>query len=264
MENRTLNYKGVDIHYTTAGSSTSSDAIVFLHPAFAAKEVFAAQLQHFAKNYLQIAIDMIGHGDSRQDKPQLNMKDMPDIIKAIMDKEQTASAHLMGVSLGSLMVQGFADKYPAYTKTVTVVGGYSIHKDNKHILKAQSKEMGKWLFYFIFSIKKLRKTVVQQSVYTEDGQRVFAKCAEKITRKSFLAMNGMSDIFKDKKDKVAYPMLLVCGEHDIDLARDAAERLSLLEECEYVKIEDAGHCANLDNPNKFNKVVEEFIQKHEA
>ena len=52
-QNKTVNYKGVDIHYAISGDkSTAKDTFVFLHPAFAGKEVFEFQLDYFAKDYL--------------------------------------------------------------------------------------------------------------------------------------------------------------------------------------------------------------------
>ncbi len=259
-ENRVINYKGVDIHYTVSGDKASAkDTIVFLHPAFSSKEIFQYQLDYFGKEYYAVAIDMIGHGDSQQDKPVVNMNDMPDIIKSVMDKEGVEKAHLAGVSLGSLIVQGFGDRYPESTKSVTVTGGYSIHKDNKDIQKAQGKEMGKWFLYMIFSMKRFRKMVIDTSTYAEHSREVFTKGADKFTRKSFLSMNGMDKIMRDTEEKVIYPLLLIVGEHDIDLAKDAVDRLSKIEECETVTIADAGHYANIDNPDAFNKTLESFV-----
>jgi 3-oxoadipate enol-lactonase len=100
---------------------------------------------------------------------------------------------------------------------------------NKHILKAQRKEGLKWMMYF--------------------------------SRRSFRAMAGMNTFFNNKDTLVPYPLLIITGEHDLQLAQEAAEEMHELEQhSERVIIPGAGHCANVDTPHAFNKAVEGFLE----
>ena len=125
--------------------------------------------------------------------------------------------------------------------SVNIVGGYSVHKDNKHIMKAQRKEMIKWMFYIVFSMKKFRDYLAKVSIYKEEERSVFRKAAEHFTRRSFRGMQGMDSIMIDSEKPMPYPLLIISGEHDLELSKDA------------------GHCANLDNPEIFNEIYKEFI-----
>ncbi len=256
---KTLIYSDEEIFYYTLGEK-NKDAIIFLHPAFCDHEIYEAQTEYFSKDYFTIYIDMVGHGKSQMKKPVVNMSDMPDIIADILKKEGIASAHLVGTSMGSLVAQGFAHQYPEMTKSVTVVGGYSIHRNNDEILQAQAKEMAKWMGKMLFNMKGFRRYVTDTSVYTERGKEVFLRGSQNFRRKSFLAMNGMDAVFDKLEQGVKYPLFIVCGEHDLELIRNSSAKWAQAEDnAKFIEIEDAGHCVSIDNPQKFNKIVREFI-----
>lgn len=54
-------------------------------------------------------------------------------------------------------------------------------------------------------------------------------------------------------------MLIGCGEHDIPMERTAVEMWKKNEpECRLVIFRGAGHCVNMDVPDQFHAVMEEF------
>lgn len=258
--NRSITFKEVNIAYYTKGDVNKS-AICFLHPAFGDSNMFCKQVDYFEEDYFLIFIDMIGHGNSQPDKSLVNMGDMPTIINMILKTEKIEKAHIVGVSLGSLVAQSFAYYYPSKTLSVTVVGGYSIHKENKEIKKAQGKEIIKWTFLILFSMKYFRKKISEISSYSDLCKKTMEKGAERFTRKSFAAMGGQNKLFIDKNEIVHYPLLLIVGEFDLELAKNSAKILNKIEPNSTLKIiEDAGHCANIDNPKKFNRLLNDFLK----
>lgn len=259
IEQKVFAYKDMEVFYWTAGNP-GKQAIILLHPAFGDHTMFKYQIPHFEKDYYVIAVDMVAHGKSQPRKVRVDMRDMPDIIAGILDACGIEKAHLVGVSLGSLVVQAVAHAYPNRTASVTIVGGYSIHKDNKHILKAQRKEILRWGFYMLTSMKKFKAQVVNTTMYSEEGRAMSTQAISRFTRRSFMYMGGMERFFVDIDTPVSYPLLIICGEHDMPLALDAAQRLAALEpDSQLVVIKDAGHCANIDNPSVFNTALEAFL-----
>ncbi len=259
-QEKTLDYYNEKIYYCTVGNP-ANDAIVFIHPAFCDHEIYEAQVEYFSKDYFTIFIDMVGHGKSQLKKLDINMSDMPEIISGVLNVEGKESAHLVGTSMGSLVSQGFAHQFPNMTKSITVVGGYSIHRDNEEIMKAQGKEMEKWLKKVLFDMKGLRQHIAETSVYTVHGREVFLKGAQQFKRRSFLTMNGMDSIFEKRESGVEYPLLIVCGEYDMDIIKRSSLIWAEAEENgTFVEIEDAGHCAGIDKPAKFNEIVGVFIR----
>ena len=75
-------------------------------------------------------------------------------------------------------------------------------------------------------------------------------------------MQGLQNVIKERKSiNPQYPTLILIGEFDIELAKKMAKKWhSAIENNKYFMIENAGHCANIDKPLRFNKIVIEFIE----
>ena len=159
VSHKVYRHQDIDVHYYVAGKKTA-EAILFLHPAFADSHMFTPQLDHFSQNYFVIAMDMVGHGKSQLGRSKQTMAYMPGIIKAILLENGIEKVHIVGVSVGSLVAQSVAYQYPNLINSVTMVGGYSIHKDNSEIQKSQRKQIVKWMFLIIFSMKNLENTTL--------------------------------------------------------------------------------------------------------
>jgi len=235
------------------------DTIVMLHPAFADHESFTEQEEAFKAHYQVIVLDMPGHGQSRVKGTSVTLRDMPEILRTLLDEHRILSAHLLGVSLGSLAAQRFAALHPERVRSVTIVGGYSIHKGYEPVVKAQRKEGLKWLFY-MFSMNRFREYVSGVSCWTESARQRFKHMSCRFTRGSFAAMAGANDMFSPQEAPVSYPLQIIAGQHDLPIILDASRRLHEAEpHSRLLLLPDAGHCANMDAPVAFNKAVLDFL-----
>jgi 3-oxoadipate enol-lactonase len=261
IEHKTLKMDGYDIHYYVSGK-VNSDLIVFLHPAFSDHRAFAQQIDYFSKNYRVITIDIIGHGLSKVNKSQDKIDSSSKHIERILEIEGSDKVHLVGVSMGSLIAQYFALNNSDKIKSLTALGGYDINKENKDVEKAQRSSNLSLIFRAIFSMKSFRKKTSEITCKTEKGQALFYECASHYERKSFMVMQGLQNVIKDREVNPQYPALILTGEFDIDLAKKMAKEWhSEIDNSEYFMIENAGHCANIDKPLEFNELVERFIIK---
>jgi Predicted hydrolases or acyltransferases (alpha/beta hydrolase superfamily) len=259
VESKMGNYQAAQIAYEIAGASDRA-AIVLLHPAFADRSIFEYQIRALSKWYRVIAIDLPGHGDTITKGTGVTLKDAPAIIESILVENGIEECHLIGVSLGGLVAQAFADRYPERVRTVTVVGGYSIHRPMDKIKKAQRREGMKWLLYIVLSMRKFRNYVLNVSCYTDQCRALFERGIRRFERKSFAAMSGMDRLFRRTDSSVAYPLFIMVGEHDLPLAREAAEEWHANEPNSRLAIlPGAGHCANGDTPEAFNERVLTFL-----
>jgi pimeloyl-ACP methyl ester carboxylesterase len=111
-------------------------------------------------------------------------------------------------------------------------------------------------------MKSFRKKTAEITCKSKKGQDLFYESTGYYERKSFVVMQGLQNVIKDRNSiKPQYPTLILTGEFDIDLAtRMAKEWHSALDNSKYFMIENAGHCANIDRPVEFNKIVKEFIE----
>lgn len=261
MESKQLTKPGYSLWYYLAGSPTNP-ALVFLHPAFGDHTCFHHQIEPFAANYHIIALDLLGHGKSQVQNGNVTLDATVDLLAEVLQREGHAEAHLVGVSLGSLIAQAFADRYPLMTKTLTVVGGYSIFGDNSAITKAQRGEMLKWLLMVLFSMDRFRRYVVSTTNVVEAEREVFYRAMQHFTRRSFRVMPGMQKLLVKAEKSLPQPLLIVVGEYDLPVIFQYAQAWHTRQpQTELKVILKAGHCANMDNPQEFNHTLSQFLQK---
>jgi 3-oxoadipate enol-lactonase len=262
IEHKTLNMDGYEIHYNVSGKE-HNDLIVFLHPAFSDHRAFDQQIDYFSKDYRVVTIDLIGHGLSKANKSNDKIDASSEHIRKILELEGYDRVNLVGVSMGSLIAQYFALQYPDKVKSLTALGGYDINKENKEVEKAQRASNLCLIFRATYSMKSFRKRTAEITCITEKGQALFYESSGFYERKSFLVMQGLQNVIKERKSiKPKYPTLILTAEFDIDLAKKLArEWHENIDNSEYFMIKDAGHCANIDNSEDFNRYVLNFIKE---
>lgn len=254
-----MTFNKAQIHYSIS-KEQHPDCILMLHAAFADRHMFEEQMLAFMSKYRVVAIDMPGHGDTVTKGSAVTIKHMPEIIEQLLRENEIDSCHLIGVSLGSLIAQAYADRCSEQVRSVTIVGGYSIHKANEQLQKAQRKEGLRWLLYILFSMKRFRSYVTSVCCQTEQGRAIFSAAISRFNRSSFAAMSGLDRLFVSREMPMTYPLHIMYGEHDLPLAREAAVNLHKLEPMSRLTVlEGAGHCANLDEPLLFNDQVLRFL-----
>jgi pimeloyl-ACP methyl ester carboxylesterase len=260
IQNKTLKLDQNEIRYHISGKS-DAPTLVFLHPAFSDHRAFDSQIDYFSENFQVITIDLIGHGLSKALKSKDKIDSSSEHISKIFELEGIKKAHLIGVSMGSLVAQYFAYHHPQKVMSLTALGGYNIHKENKEVEKAQRSSNIGLIIRALFSIKSFRKKTALITCSTKKGQALFYESSSLYQRKSFLVMQGFQNIIKNREHiEINYPTLILVGEFDIPLAQKMAQQWHTeLNNSTYGLIKNAGHCANMDQPSEFNLMVSDFI-----
>ncbi len=261
LEHHTLATAQYRMHYVAQGDP-ANPLLVLLHPAFGDHRCFEQQIAEFAAHYRVVAVDMLGHGQSQVAGSGGSIADTSALVAAIIASTGHASAHLVGVSLGSLIAQDVAARYPAAVTALTVVGGYPIFGANKAIQRAQGGEMVKWLFMVAFSMPRFRRYLARTGAITPAARATFYRSAELFTRRSFRLMPGMKTIFQPEYRPQRHPLQIVVGDHDLPLLLRVTQDWHAREPSAYHVVANAGHCANMDNPAEFNAAVLRFVAQH--
>lgn len=260
IEQKELKQNGYSIFYFATGDK-ERELIVFLHPAFADHRCFDHQIEYFAREFRVVTIDMLGHGLSKVE----NARDKIDFtihhIDAILKNEGYSQAHFVGVSMGSLMAQYYALHHPDKVKSMTILGGYDINAPNKELSKAQRSEAIKWIFKALFSMNAFRRYVSSASVCQPLEQARYYEMATHFTRKSFSCMSGLGKVLQQRNNIIRnHPLLILSGDKDLELSRKLSKMWHERDATsEFHVIENAGHCANMDNAEAFNNLVMRFV-----
>lgn len=253
--------KRLPIHYYVTGDR-DLPCLVFLHSAFADHRAFDWQLLYFSKEYRVVTIDLLGHGRSQNITTKEGIDETAKHIKELMDIEEVHKAHFVGVSIGALLAQDFANRYPDKVDSMMAVGGYDINNYDEEIARQSAKQQGAFMMKALLSIKWFSRSNARVSTITPAAQNDFYEMNRAFKRRSFRYMTKLGGIMNRYKTNARnYPLMILCGESDNPLARTLAEQWHRAEPAsKFLILEKAGHCANMDNPHGFNAALLAFLK----
>lgn len=234
--------------------------ILFIHAAFVNHSMFRAQIDYFREKYNVLTLDMIGHGKSINAQKGDSIDKMSGWIREILKKEKIEKIHIVGISLGAVLAQDFANQYPKAVQSLACFGGYDINNFDMKMQKENSAAQMLMMLKAIFSVKWFAKSNKKISAYTPQAQKDFYEMNIQFPKKSFMYLASLGSMVNVRQSiPRKYPLLIGCGEHDIPMERSAVAMWKENEpECKVVIFQDAGHCVNMDVPQQFNKTLEEF------
>lgn len=236
-------------------------AVVFVHAAFADHTQFDAQIDSFSKYFTTITVDLIGHGLSMKTQKGDAIDKTSEYLKDILTEEKIEKTHLVGVSIGAVLVQDFANKYPDMVLSLACFGGYDINNFDPAMQKGNSKAQGLMMLKALFSIKWFAKSNKLISAYTPEAQEAFYQMNIRFSKKSFMYLAGLNRLVNKRQTGLrGYPLMIGCGNKDIPMELTAVKMWYKEEpDSELVIFKDAGHLVNMDVPDKFNETVLEFM-----
>lgn len=247
------------ITYYISGND-NKEWVLFLHAAFVNHEMFQAQTDYFCDKYNILSVDIIGHGNSTDTQKGDSIDKMSMWINNILKKEKIEMIHIVGVSLGAVLAQDFANSFPSSVKSLACFGGYDINNFDNNLQKKNGKAQMLMMLKAVFSIKQFAKSNKKISAYSSQAQQDFYDMNIQFPKKSFMYLASLRSMVNvHQTSKRNYPLLIGCGEHDDPIAREAVRQWKEHEpDCQMVIFENAGHCVNMDVPQCFNLTMENF------
>ena len=241
--------------------AANKEWLVFIHAAFVDHRMFEKQFDYFSGKYNLLAIDILGHGNSIHTKKGDKIEKMSDWVNRIFQKHDTPAAHFVGVSLGSVFIQDFANKYENKVLSLACFGGYDINNFDIAKQKANSKSQMKMMMKALFSIKWFAEANKKISAYTSEAQTAFYDLNIRFKKSSLMYLARLQNLINKYPNKQRkYKLLVGCGEHDIPTEIEIVNEWAEYENCEKIIMKGAGHCVNMDVPQEFNIYLEKFLQ----
>lgn len=248
------------IAYYISRCGCNAEWLCFLHAAFVDHRMFQKQIDAFQNAFNILAVDIIGHGESTDTCKGDGIEKMSGWIKTIMTEENIEKIHIVGVSLGAVLAQDFANHYPHATASLACFGGYDINHFDVKLQKENGAAQMLMMSKALFSIKWFAEANKKIYAYTESAQNECYKMNIQFPKRSFMFLAGLNGMVnKYRTNRRNYPLLIGYGKHDIPMEQKAVALWKKSEpDCEVVVFENAGHCVNMDVPQRFNEVMERF------
>ncbi len=234
--------------------------VLFLHAAFADHNMFKTQVAYFEDKYNVLTLDVIGHGNSTDAKKGDSIDGMSVWINRILNNENIDKINIVGISLGAVLAQDFANRFPKAVQSLACFGGYDINNFDVKSQKENNAAQALMMLKAVFSVKWFARANKKITAYTQQAQNDFYEMNIKFKKKSFKYLSSLNKMINARQTaKREYPLMIGCGEHDIPAELSAIDMWKENEpDCKVVIFEGAGHCVNMDVPRQFNKTLEGF------
>ena len=248
--------------------SGQGEMVLFLHGIGGNKKNWKNNINFFSKNFLTVAWDTRGYGDSDDYNGELDFDNILDDLKKVIDFFKKTRAHIVGLSMGGQIATLFYDKYPNYVKTLTLcdthfgLSNLSPTEIEKFInLRKEPLLNGK-------VPKDIAPSVASTLIGDTNNISAYNQLVESMSllhKESYLKTIESSmrtehrHIFKNIK----VPTLIMVGE--LDTLTPPSMSKSIMNEIKGSNLKiipKAGHLINIEEPDIFNQNLIQFLDKH--
>lgn len=255
----------VSIAYETKGSGP---LVVFLHGIGGNRTNWYGQLEHFSDRFCAVTWDGRGYGASADPPQTLKFSDYADDLVHLLDHLKAERAHLVGLSMGGMIVQDFYGRYANRVATLSLVdtspgfGGVP-EEVRRDFLSRRLDPLERGL-----TTKDIAPGVVEvlASKYASAAvrQQLIASLSALRVEPYKQALHAIvTTDFRSVLSKITVPTLVIVGEDDVVTPPSASEFLAKnIPGSVLVKIPQAGHLTNIEKPTEFNAILRPFLTQH--
>ncbi|MBV1879528.1 MAG: alpha/beta fold hydrolase [Pseudomonadales bacterium] len=247
----TITRDGVTLYYEVQGAGP---AVLMSHGFSATSQMWQAQHDAICREHQLITWDMRGHGrsDSPEDPAEYTEEKTVADMLALLDHLDISSAVIGGLSLGGYMSLAFHLRHPERVRALMIIDtgpGYNSDKARAG-WNVTANDMA--------------------DVITKDGLAALASFSAEMKTAEHTGASGLikaargmmtqhnADVIQSL-DKIKVPSLVLAGANDEPFLKATDYMAAKIADSTKVIISDAGHAANLDQPEQFNKAVLEFL-----
>jgi 3-oxoadipate enol-lactonase len=230
--------------------------VLFLHGIGGNRTSWQHQLPFFSQKFRAAAWDARGYGDSDDYEGALQFDVFSADILRVMQFFKEEKAHIVGLSMGGRIARNFALHHPLRVKSLvlanTTPGFASLGEEGvKRFVEERRK----------LDPEALAAKLISPKARAGAREELIASLRA-LHRESYLKTVEASAA-QDRAapiENIRAPTLVITSEDDRlytpDIARDMARRIP---GAQLAMIEGAGHLSNLEQPERFNKVVLDFL-----
>ena len=257
------------LHYEIMGADEGAPWLVFVHGAGGSIRTWKFQVEHFAKDFRLLLLDLRDHGYSKNMTPEYDAYDFQivasDILKVI-DKLNITRAHFMSLSIGSVILQKLDIMRPKLIDKLVMAGaifdGSKFMHAFVHCGKLLTNIIPFRAFYSIFSFIVLPRKNHRLSRY------IFRRQSKRMTSVEYLKWVQLyKPFFKLIKAYVTRelprPCLIVMGDQD-HIFGNAAKKFAAQQKNAVLSIiRGCGHVVSIESPKRFNELALDFLKSLE-
>jgi 3-oxoadipate enol-lactonase len=256
-----VNANGIEIHCVVEGNGpwlTLSNSLT------CDLSMWDAQATLLSPHFKVLRYDTRGHGATSATTGAYTFDQLADDAKGLLDALGIERTHWVGLSLGGMIGQVCALKYPGLFQSIALCDTASRYPPEAALVWAERRRIAQEKGMDALVDGTLARWFTQP--YRTSHPEVMARFAQMIRSTSVAGYVGcghaIPDIdVTDRLKEIECPALVIVGEQDmgtpVAMARDIHDALP---DSRLVVIPSAGHLPNIEQPQAFNDALLGFLE----
>ncbi len=257
-----INANGIDINYLVEGDGPW---LTMSHSLACNLHMWDEEAKRLSQRYKVLRYDTRGHGGSGAPAGAYTLELLADDLHGLLQALGVTSTHFVGLSMGGMIGQTYALKYPGRFKSLALCDTTSSYPaeaaglwvERIKTVEAQGMEalveatLARW---FTAPFRKTHAQVVQKVAAMIRSTPVpgYVGCSHAIPKINLTA----------RLKEIRCPALVIVGKDDAGTPVAMAEDIhQALPGSELVVIPSAAHLSNLEQPDAFNRALGDFINR---
>jgi pimeloyl-ACP methyl ester carboxylesterase len=251
----------------------SGPPLLFIHGLGGCWQNWLLNIPAFMGSHRVIAPDLPGFGESEMPAEEISIRGYAKVLDALCDSLGVEAPVAIGNSMGGFVGAELALSYPTRVQKLVLVSaaGLSIEYRRHEPLVTLARLWGVGATW----IGARGQAVVTRPRMRRIGMQLLVRYPEKLSpaltyelargtgKPGFIpALKALlAHSYRDQLPGIEMPVLVVWGNHDMLVPRgDAREYVELIgSNARREMFEDTGHLPMIERPNRFNRLVAEFI-----
>ena len=249
-----LDRNDVFIHYEVHGNGP---AILLTHGYSSTARMWDGQIETLARDHTLILWDMRGHGESDypSDPARYSEEETVADMAAILNAVGAKQAVIGGLSLGGYMSLAFHRAHPARVKALLIIDTGPGFKNDEARAGWNDTAMKTGERFARDGLAPLARASAERSgARHRSAEGLVLAARGMLTQRDARVIESLPDI--------RVPALIVVGADDTPFLKAADYMAAKIPGASKAVIPNAGHAANIDQPERFNQALDAFLHNH--
>ena len=241
-------------------AGASGPALIFVHGVGSTAAIWDSQLDAFGGDFRAVAIELRGNGALVDPDPALITREgFAQDVLAVAEASGIDRFTIVGCSLGGVVAFELWKRVPERIEAMVIVGSFAQYPNAQAYadgVKAAARDAGDMVSFAQIRAPKLGLPPDRTRVTIDQMARKSIPCYVASTQATW------TGDYRDALSTIDVPVLVACGERDTIAPRALSEEIAAgIPGARFVEISEAGHVANADNPEAFNRELRAFLRE---
>jgi pimeloyl-ACP methyl ester carboxylesterase len=259
----------IQLYYETSGEGIP---IIFVHEFAGDCSSWKVQMRFFSRSYRVVAYNARGYPPSSvpEDPSSYSQDFAVNDLTGIIDTLRLAPCHVIGLSMGAYAALHLGLRYPKLVRSIVLAGcGYGSDPEERKSFQLESQQIanlieteGMEAFVKQYSDGPTRIQLKKKnpSGYAEFKRNLLTRSPKGLANTLRGIQAVRSSIFDlDGLEKMKVPMLILTGDQDWPCLNPNLFLKKKIQTATMSILPNSGHTLNLEEPELFNKLVQDFL-----